>query len=310
MTIAEIGNPTSPIGVDQAFAYCASVTDAHYENFPVASLFLPADKRPYIQAIYAFSRAADDIADEPGLTPDERLAELDRWNDMLTQCYQGEATHPVFIALRETIARQNIPIEPLRDLIAAFRRDVTQSRYETYEDLLSYCRCSANPVGRLVLMIFNQRDEQLCRLSDSICTALQLTNFWQDVYVDLQKDRLYLPREDLVRFGYSEAKWKDLIVDDTFRNLMRFQVERTRELFYEGAELPLRVEKDLQIELRLVWFGGMTILDMLRRRSYDVFRTRPSLSNFDKAWIFLRAFLISDVRNYRRKKRTKPWDLT
>ena len=294
--------------LDEAFTYCARITEAHYENFPVASLFLPQEKRQYVQAIYAFSRTADDFADEPGLEKEERLALLDDWNRQLVECYEGKASHPTFIALSETVTRLGIPIEPLQDLLTAFKRDVSQNRYETFEDVLSYCKCSANPVGRLVLMIFNLKDEKLQTLSDYISTALQLTNFWQDVAVDRDKDRLYLPLEDMKKYGYRLEDWKNRVVDERFVQLMKFEVERTRELFYQGAELPSIIEKELQIEMRLVWFGGMAILKKLDRRKYDVFRQRPILSSTDKFLIFTKAFFRNNLSRYGRKK--KPWDLT
>lgn len=294
--------------LDEAFEYCAAITNAHYENFPVASLFLPEEKRPYIQALYAFSRSADDFADELSRSKEERLELLNQWEEQLRLCYEGIAEHPVFIALHETVQRLNIPIEPLRDLLAAFKRDVTQNRYKTFDEVLSYCKCSANPVGRLVLMVFGYRDEKLFELSDNICTALQLTNFWQDVAVDLQKDRLYIPLEDIQKFGYSVEYWSNRVVDDRFRQLMKFEVDRTREMFYSGAELPSLVERDLQLELNLVWFGGMTILKKLDRIRYDVFHQRPTLTVKDKLWILVKGMLYNDLRRYGRKK--KQWDLT
>ncbi|HUN64527.1 MAG TPA: squalene synthase HpnC [Bacteroidota bacterium] len=296
------------MSTDEAFQYCARLTEAHYENFPVASLLIPDQKRPYIQAIYAFSRMADDFADEGDLTKEERLRRLDEWETALRDCYNGIATHPVFIALRETVKQQRIPPEPLLDLIAAFKRDVVQSRYETFADLLDYCRCSANPVGRIVLMIFDHRNDDLFRKSDAICTALQLTNFWQDVAVDARKDRLYIPLEDMRSHSYSESSWKKGEYSEEFRNLMKFQVERTRTFFFDGAELPRLVEKELQIELRLVWFGGMSVLRMLERRKYDIFSRRPSLSLFDKAVILGKGLLTADPAKLRKK--SKPWDLT
>jgi len=293
--------------VDEAFAFCAALTEAHYENFPVASLFMPQDKRQYIQAVYAFSRTADDVADELVLPKEERLARLDDWERQLVECYEGKTTHPVFIALNETVTNMGIPIEPLKDLLVAFKRDVTQNRYESFEDLLSYCRCSANPVGRLVLMIFNQRDEKLLALSDDICTALQLANFWQDVAVDREKDRLYIPLEDMRSRGYTIEDWSRRRVDTRFQELMKFEVERTREMFYRGAELPALVEKELQIELRLVWFGGMTILRKLDRIQYDVFSRRPALGSFDKFMILARALFKSNLSSFGRKK--VQWDM-
>ena len=296
---------TTP-SVDDAFEYCARITKAHYENFPVASLFLPEEKRPYIQAIYAFSRIADDFADELVRPAEDRLADLAGWEEQLLQCYQGQAVHPVFVALRETVANLGIPIDPLRDLLSAFKRDVVQNRYETFEDLLSYCRCSANPVGRLVLMIFGCRDDTLFALSDEICTALQLANFWQDVAVDQRKDRLYLPLEDLRRHGSTLEEWTSLRHTERFADLMKFQVERTRAMFYRGATLPSLVEKELQLELKLVWFGGMAILKKIERNGYDVLRRRPALSGWNKLMILARGLAVEDLSRFGKKR--EPWD--
>lgn len=300
--------------VDEAFAYCASMTNAHYENFPVASLFMPAEKRPYIQSIYAFARAADDFADEPGRTERERLQLLEVWKTHLDRCYKedeaesSEGTdHPVFIALRETVRRHHIPIEPLQDLLTAFSMDVTKKRFASFEEALYYCRHSANPVGRLVLMIFGYRDEELLLYSDKICTALQLANFWQDIDVDFKKNRVYIPQDDLARFAYSEGNLQKGVVDERFRALMRFEVERTRDLFYQGALLPSLVDKDLRLELKLVWFGGMAILRKIERVGFDVFRRRPVLHAGNKLAIFLRGLLKNDLKNYKRKP---AWDLT
>ncbi|MBI5215343.1 MAG: squalene synthase HpnC [Ignavibacteriae bacterium] len=309
MNLVEINNQQRrKYSLDESFQYCAAVTNAHYENFPVASLFLPQEKRPYIQAIYAFSRTADDFADERVRTADSRLDALNDWENQLLQCYEGEAWNPVFIALQETVKRLNIPIEPLKDLLTAFKRDVTQNRYETFDDLLSYCRCSANPVGRLVLMIFGYRDEQLYKLSDNICTALQLTNFWQDVAVDLEKDRLYLPLEDMQRVGFTIDDWKRKSFNPTFKKLLKFQVARTKQLFYDGSELPSLVDKDLQLELKLVWFGGMSILRKIEKVGFDVFANRPKLSTPNKIGILLRGLFINNLPEYKRKR--KPWDLS
>ena len=297
--------------VDEAFAYCAEITEAHYENFPVASIFMPQEKRQYVQAIYAFSRIADDFADEFNLSKNERLNRLNDWEEKLKQCYEGNTDHPVFIALHETIKRLEIPIDPLRDLLTAFKRDVVQNRYETFDDLLSYCKCSANPVGRLVLMIFSYRDEKLFELSDHICTALQLANFWQDVKVDKEKDRLYIPIEDMINYRYTIDKWNDGITDDSFKKLMNFEVARTREMFYKGAELPALVARDLQLELKLVWFGGMGILKSIEKNKYNVLNIRPKLKTSDKLSILMRGLLLNDLPNYKKKRvKKEPWDLT
>lgn len=288
--------------LDEAFDYCATITNAHYENFPVASLFLPEEKRPYIQAIYAFSRVADDFADERDRLPEDRLADLNDWDEKLHQCFEGHADHPVFIALRETVTQLGLPIEPLHDLLIAFKRDVTQNRYETFDDLLSYCSCSANPVGRLVLMIFGCRDEEMFKLSDDICTALQLTNFWQDVAVDYKKDRLYIPIEDMNRFGYSLQDWTNGTLNDRFRDLMKFEVTRTREMFFRGVDLPTLVLKELQFELKLVWIGGMTILKKIDSVKGNVLTQRPSLSTFDKGMILLKGLMLKDLRHFGKKR--------
>ena len=287
---------------DEAFDYCAKITNAHYENFPVASLFLPEEKRPYIQAIYAFSRTADDFADELDRPAEDRLADLKSWEEKLRSCYAGEAEHPVFVALRETVTNLDIPIEPLLDLLTAFRRDVLQNRYETFEDLLSYCRCSANPVGRLVLMIFGTRDEELFLLSDRICTALQLANFWQDISRDRAINRLYVPLEDFRRFGASLDGWREGLVNDDIRTMIKFEVARTKELFYNGAELPSLVLPELQLELRLVWFGGMTILKKIESGKYDVFQRRPELNAVDKFLILVRGMFSKNLMRFGRKR--------
>ena len=299
---------TKTYSLDEAFSFCAAVTASHHENFPVASLFLPGEKRPYIQAIYAFSRIADDIADELEMHPDERLQKLDDWEQQLLGCFEGRADHPVFIALRETVNRVGIPIEPLQHLLAAFKKDVVQHSYETFEDLLGYCRCSANPVGRLVLMIFGYRNEVLHNMSDDICTALQLTNFWQDVAVDLEKNRLYIPLEDMRKFGYSNEDWHGRIWNDRFQALMKFQTERTRALFYHGGELPSRVDRDLQLELKLVWLGGMSILKNIERMHYNLFQRRPRLNGFNKLMILIRGLLMKDVTRFGKSR--EEWEQT
>jgi squalene synthase HpnC len=294
---------------DAAFDHCARLAARHYENFPVASLFLPEEKRPYIQAVYAFSRCADDFADEGDL-PQERLDLLAGWERKLDRCYEGEADDPVFIALAETVARNQVPKAYLSDLLSAFRQDVVTSRYASTDDLLDYCSRSANPVGRIVLHIFGHRDEERCLLSDRICTGLQLANFWQDVGIDLAKDRLYLPLEAMARHGYSEDDWRARAADDRFRSLMAEMVALTRALFREGAPLPALAERDIALELRLVWLGGMTILRAVERARYDVFNRRPALRASHKAGILLRGFFMRDIASFGIRKRKRPWDLT
>jgi len=277
--------------VDDAFEYCEQLTRSHYENFPVASFFLPRDKRKYVAAIYAFARTADDFADEPGMTPAERIEAINDWDEQLLLSRNVSPRHPVFIALSKTIERFEIPVELLRNLLQAFRSDVTTNRYETFEQVLQYCQYSANPVGRLVLLLFNYRSEELMAYSDSICTALQLANFWQDLSVDLQKNRVYLPQEDFRRFRYAEEKLLAREYNNEFRNLMAFQVKRTEELFRKGKPLLSEVGKDLALELRLTWNGGMRILQKVAELKYNTLTRRPMLTGFDKAVVLVSSII-------------------
>jgi squalene synthase HpnC len=297
--------------LDAAFEHCARITSSHYENFPVASLFLPEEKRPYIQAVYAFSRAADDFADEGDIPAGTRLELLDDWERKLDRSYEGDADHPVFIALAETVRRNHIPKEFLSALLSAFRQDVVKHRYGTIAELLDYCSRSANPVGRIVLHIFGHREAELCLLSDRICTGLQLANFWQDLGADLARDRLYVPLSEFDRSSYTEEDWAARVADDRFRAMMKSLVVMTREMFREGARLPDLTERDIALELRLVWLGGMAILRGIERSGYDVYASRPALGALDKAGILFRGFFMKDLSHHgMKKKRKKPWDLT
>lgn len=263
----------------------------HYENFPVASLLIPGEKRPYIYAIYAFARAADDFADEGSLTPAERLQKLDAWEEKLNFCFEGYADDPVFIALSETATRLQLSKQPFVDLLTAFRMDVTTTRFATFHDLLYYCKHSANPVGRLVLQVFGDATERTVTLSDHICTALQLTNFWQDVAVDWAKGRLYIPLEDCERFGYFESDFATSKFDERFQRLMRFEIDRTRELFVQGKPLCREASRPLRLELKLTWHGGMVILDKIERKNFDVLSRRPALTVGDKLTIVLKSLI-------------------
>ena len=276
---------------EDGFRYCEAIARSHYENFPVASRFVPKEIRKHVWTIYAFARIADDYADEPGFTLAERMDNLNQWEQYLDECYTGNPTHRVFAALAETVDRFQIPLELFQNLLSAFRADVTVKRYESFEDLLAYCRNSANPIGRMVLLLLKYRSEAMMRLSDSICTALQLTNFWQDVSVDLQKDRIYLPLEDLEEFDYSEQDLLNRKVNDHFYSLMAFQVRRTAELFVEGKPLLSMVGKDLSRELKLTWSGGTRILQKIHDQNYDVLTKRPILTRLEKLELLFRSFL-------------------
>jgi hydroxysqualene synthase len=277
-----------PYSLERAFAYCERMARSHYENFPVASRFVPARLRPYVWAVYAFARSADDFADESRYAG-RRAEALAYWEEQLHRCYHGEAEHPVFVALRETIDQCNIPIQPLEAMLTAFTMDLTVNRYSTFEQLLTYCAHSAHPVGRLVLYVFDYRDPALHNYSDDLCTGLQLANFWQDVGVDLAKDRIYLPEEDRRHFGVSDDMLYARLCTPQFKDLMRYEVARARALFERGRPLIDKVGSDLGFELAMIWRGGTTILDKIDAVGYDVFRRRPTLNAADKARMVARA---------------------
>lgn len=273
-----------------AYDECRRLARRHYENFPTASRLVPRDKRDALAAIYAFARCADDVADEPGRgARDVRLRALAEWRQKLADCYAGRVAHPVFVALHDAAQRFDLSREHFENLLRAFESDVRVNRHQDFDSLLAYCTCSANPVGRLVLELFDHRDPELFALSDKICTALQLTNFWQDVAVDFERDRVYLPLEDLNRFGYSLEDLRARNSDNRWVRLMQFECARTRELFEQGRPLPERVRPELRRQLRLTWLGGTEILSRIVKSGYDVFRRRPSLHGRDFFWLYLRA---------------------
>jgi squalene synthase HpnC len=262
----------------------------HYENFPVASILLPRRLAPAVEAIYAFARSADDIADEGDALPAERLAALDAYNAALDAIEAGATpADPMFARLAEALQRHALPLQPLRDLLSAFRQDVVTTRYPDYPTLLDYCRRSANPVGRLMLGLYCTSDAASLRESDAICSALQLINFWQDVAIDIDKGRIYLPQDDLARFQVDEAQIAQAQDGPAWRALMRFEVERARALMLEGAPLATRLPGRIGWELRLVVQGGLRILEAIERAGYDVFRRRPKLKRTDWALLLWRA---------------------
>jgi phytoene synthase len=280
------GPPPSPLttrsaaALREAQAFCARVARRHYENFPVASWILPARVRPAVQAIYAYSRIADDFADDPAHAG-RRLERLREWEGMLEACFGGEAIHPVFVALRDAVERFGLPIEPFRELLAAFRMDVEVRRYAEFGALLQYCRLSANPIGRLVLELFGHRDPVLIGRSNALCTALQLTNHWQDVALDLARDRIYIPQEDLARHGVGEEDLRAGRATGAYRALMRELCGRTRSLFRAARPLCGALGGRLGLQLRLTWLGGWRVLEAIERRGYDVFSRRPRLGPGD-----------------------------
>jgi squalene synthase HpnC len=262
----------------------------HYENFPVASILLPRRLVPAVEAIYAFARSADDIADEGDATPAERLAALAAYDAALDAIERGEMPpEPMFARLADALRRHALPLQPLRDLLSAFRQDVATTRYADFDTLLDYCRRSANPVGRLMLGLYGKADDSNLRESDAICSALQLINFWQDVGIDIGKGRIYLPQEDLARFQVGESEIARALAGPPWRALMRFEVERARSLMLEGAPLAARLPGRIGWELRLVVQGGLRILEAIERADYDVFRRRPRLGRLDWPLLLWRA---------------------
>jgi phytoene synthase len=278
-----------------AYGRCERLAREHYENFPVASHLLPAVMRPHIAAIYAFARMADDFADEPGMSDEERLRKLDDWGARLEraaaagQAPAADEADQLFLALSHTITECRLPVSLFHDLLSAFRQDVVQKQYRTWADLLDYCRRSANPVGRLVLRVAGRTSALLDAQSDSVCTALQLTNFWQDLERDWRIGRLYVPESD---WGAAGARVEDLRagrMTAEWQNAMKEMVRRTRALFEAGRPVCDAVEGRLRWELRLTWLGGSRILDRLEQSDYDVFQERPRLGAADVPVLLWRA---------------------
>ena len=287
------------VDLREAYASCERLATAHYENFPVASVLLPRDMRPHIAAVYAFARVADDFADEGTRPADERLRLLDRWRERLHGAVAGTAAPPVmsgepaesaemFQALAATIRARALPVALFEDLLSAFQQDVRVSRYATWHDVLDYCRRSANPVGRLVLRIAGYRDAGLDAQSDAICTALQLTNFWQDLNIDHARGRIYLPAEELRAHGDGEADLGGPRLTAEWRFALAAAVERTRALFARGRPLCDEVRGRLRYELRATWLGGTRILQKLETAGFEPAADRVKLQLIDAPWLLWR----------------------
>src|SRR5215469_5818704 len=272
----------------EAREYCARLARSHYENFSVASWFLPRRLRQDFFNVYAYCRIADDLGDEVGDLK-ASLQLLDQWQHELDACYEGSPKHPVFVALAETVRKFDIPKHEFSDLLIAFRQDQTVTRFETFNDVLAYCQYSANPVGHLVLYLCEYRDRERQQLSDCTCTALQLANFWQDVMVDYAKGRIYIPLEDLRRCGVTEDDITCRRATPQFIGLVKFQVQRAREWFDRGLPLVKKVNKELAIDIELFSRGGQEILNAIERQGFDVLSSRPVISKSRKLWLVLRA---------------------
>ncbi len=262
------------------------MTNAHYENFPVASPLLPPELRAPVRVIYAFARSADDLADEGDASASERIAALNAYERELDHIDAGRPNNgDLFQQLALTLKEHHLNTQLLRDLLSAFRQDVVQTRYASFDELLDYCSRSANPVGRIILALSDQYSPDMLEQSDAICTALQLINFWQDVAIDSEKSRIYIPQEDLANFNVSEQSIAEGKADHRWRALMQFQVARARSLMLKGAPLASQVSGRLGWELRFIVHGGLRILEKIEAVNYDVFQRRPTLKKYD--WLLL-----------------------
>jgi squalene synthase HpnC len=275
--------PLERPGLEEARAWCSELTRTHYENFHVATIFLPRKVRPHFESIYAYCRVSEDLGDEVG-DPAIAIRLLDAWGSMLDECYDAPecSTHPVFVALQETIRACDLPRHLFSDLLAAFRMDQVKSEYETWEELLEYSQYSANPVGRLFLLVCGYRDEEIALLSDKGCTALQLAYFWQDVVEDKERGRRYLPAESMMRFQVDEGQIEGRVFTPEFGAMVRDLVVRTRTMLAEGAELSRHVDRELAVTVNLFRKGGDAILDGIMAQDYDVLRGRPVVSKIKK----------------------------
>jgi squalene synthase HpnC len=293
---ALLGAPTeylTPLerpGLAEAQAWCRDLATAHYENFHVATFFLPRKVRPHFESIYAYCRVADDLGDEASSAViATRL--LDTWGAMLEECYDApeRSMHPVFVALRETIAACDPPRQLFLDLLHGFRMDRYKTEYESWEELLEYSRYSANPVGRLALWVCGYREESLAELSDKVCTGLRLANFWQDVVDDAERGRRYIPSESMLRFGVEEGQIEGRVFTPEFRAMMQDLVARTRAMLLEGGALRLHVDRELKVVLDLALKGGEAILNGIMRQDFDVLRGSPMVSKARTAGLLVEA---------------------
>jgi len=278
---AKIPKPLRP---RQGMRYCRRLAGRHYENFTVVSWLLPWPLRQHFYNVYAYCRWADDLADEPG-DPQQSLLLLDWWEKELRDCYAGRTRHPVFVALADTIRHFSIPMDPFIDLLVAFRQDQRVRRYDDQGQLTQYCRYSANPVGRLILYLGKCHTPERAQLADSVCTGLQLANFWQDVARDWDMGRIYLPAADCTRFGYDDAMFARREVNDAFRRLMAAEVDLAEGHLRRGLPLVRWMPPELQLDVALFIHGGLAILHAIRQQNYDVWTSRPAISKKTKLWL-------------------------
>jgi squalene synthase HpnC len=280
--------PRNSDNIADSYEYCERLAKRHYENFLVGSFLLPKEKKRHIYAIYAFCRITDNLGDD---YPGNRTEALDYWEKQTMECFTGKPNHPSMLALQHTVNSHNMPVELFLNLIEANRMDQLKSTYRTFEELEFYCKHSANPVGHMVLWLFGYRDKERQHLSDYVCTALQLTNFWQDIRKDLTLGRIYMPLEDMDRFGYSTSELLDGKFTDASRNLMMFQVARTRELFDLGQPLVRKLDDELRFDVELFIKGGLSVLNAIEKQNYNTFIRRPIISKNQKLLLLLSSFI-------------------
>jgi len=288
--------PEERPSLEEARAWCHRLATTHYENFHVATWFLPGRVRPHFESVYAYCRVSDDLGDEVA-TPEIGMRLLNTWGQMLDECYEApeRSRHPVFVALRETIVACDLPKVLFADLLRAFRQDQIKTHYRTWDEAVEYSRESANPVGRLVLLICGYRDEERALLSDKICTGLQLANFWQDVVEDAERGRRYLPAEFMECFGVEDGQIEGRVFTPAFAAMMQALVERTRAMLREGGAISGTVDRELAVTLDLFRKGGEAILDGIAAQGFDTLRGRPVVTKRKKA-VLLMGALIAKIR--------------
>jgi squalene synthase HpnC len=282
-------NKSANQNLSRAYIEAENFARSHYENFPVVSFLIPKELRKHVAVIYKFARMADDIADEGTLEISERKKELIEFRDKLSKALEGKPGDEFWEAVLNTIQERKLNPQYLFDLLSAFEQDITKKRYESFTELLDYCRRSANPVGRLMLELFNVRDERAMKYSDQICTGLQLTNFYQDVSVDYNKDRIYIPQDEMERFQVNEDMINQKKVKEPFKELLKFQTKRNRKFYKEGSELLNYLNGFFKVEIKWTILGGEKILDKIEELDHDVLNHRPTLSKIDYIKLLVKA---------------------
>ncbi len=277
--------------LEHAYQDAINFTKSHYENFPVISYLIKKELRKHTAIIYQFARQADDIADEGNFQPEQRLKLLNEYENSLINCLNGKAENGFWFALNNTIKEKHLSKENFLDLLKAFKQDVTKKKYENYNELLDYCKKSANPVGRIILELHGIKDKNAFKFSDDICTALQLTNFYQDVSIDFQKDRIYIPKEEMQQYKVEEHFFEIKENNSKFQALIKFEVERVEKLFINGRNLLRYLPFMLKIQILLTIKGGEVILEKIKKNNYDVLNKRPTLTKIDFAKIALAALI-------------------